>query len=86
MPGACAVARVVDVTVLPATEAPLRPAQQAAVSLEEAVMIATEQVPGRVVKAETVTEDGRAIHEVLIFQADGLVRTVRIDPQTGEVL
>jgi uncharacterized membrane protein YkoI len=57
--------------------------QRGAVSLQEAVTMATRQVPGRVARAETVTRNGRAVHEVVIIQEDGLVRTVRIDAESG---
>lgn len=97
IPAVDATARIVDsalgptavVAGAPGSRAPggrARPTQRGAVSLEEAVTIATEQVPGRVVKAETVKENGRDVHEVLIIQEGNRVRTVRVDPESGEIL
>jgi uncharacterized membrane protein YkoI len=56
------------------------------ISLQQAIQIATSRYPGRVVRAETRTENGRAVHEIRILGADNVVRTVRIDAQGGGVL
>ena len=55
------------------------------VSLQDAVSIATSRVPGRVVRAETVDRNGRRVHEVLIRNDEGVVRTVRVDAESGTV-
>ena len=61
-------------------------AQQSSLSLAQATAIATRQVQGRVVRAETVNRGGRVIHEIRILGEDGRVRTVRIDAETGQML
>jgi uncharacterized membrane protein YkoI len=60
-------------------------AQRASLSLADATAIAMRQVPGRVVRAETVSRGGRVIHEIRILGEDGRVRTVRIDAETGQM-
>ena len=56
----------------------------AAVSLQRAVEIATERYPGTVVRANTISRDGRTLHEIRIL-ANGRVRTVLVDAQTGDI-
>lgn len=58
-----------------------------AVSLQQAVSIATERRPGRVVRAVTVDSGaGRKVHEVrILLNEGGRVVTVRVDAQTGRV-
>ena len=58
-------------------------AAQAGVSLAQATELALDRYPGQVVRAETVTRGGRQEHQIRILGADGRVRTVRIDAQTG---
>ena len=72
------------VDVEPSVE--LFPAQRAGVSLAEATAIATGRYRGRVVRAETVSQGNRVVHEIRILGDDGRVRTVRIDAQTGSFL
>jgi uncharacterized membrane protein YkoI len=57
------------------------------ISLQEAVSIATQSRPGRVVRAVTVDEGGgRITHEVrILLNEGGRVVTVRVDAQTGRV-
>lgn len=57
------------------------------VSLQEAVSIATQSRPGRVVRAVTVDAGGgQSIHEVrILLNEGGRVVTVRVDAQTGRV-
>jgi hypothetical protein len=57
---------------------------QPPISLQEAIQIATSRYPGRVVRAETTTQNGRAVHEIRILGTDNRVRTVRIDAQSGD--
>ncbi len=59
---------------------------QSAVSLAQATQLAQNRFPGTVVRAETVSRGGRSIHNIRILGADGRVRTVRIDAQTGAFL
>lgn len=62
-------------------------AQRGPVSLAQARAMATQRIPGRVVRAETVTQGGgRRVHQIRILDAAGGVRTVRIDAQTGAIL
>jgi len=60
-------------------------AQRGSVSLNQAVAIAQRRHPGRVVRAETTTRNGRTVHEIRILGDDGSVVTVRIDAASGEV-
>ena len=63
---------------------PTQLVQPPRVSLQEAVSIATQGRPGRVVRAVTV-DDGRT-HEVrILLEEGGRVVTVRVDAQTGRV-
>ena len=61
-------------------------AAQSPVSLAQATELAQRRYPGRVVRAETVSRGGRRIHNIRILDADGNVRNVRIDAQTGAFL
>ncbi|HEU4616653.1 MAG TPA: PepSY domain-containing protein [Gammaproteobacteria bacterium] len=60
--------------------------QRGGVSLSQATAMAQRRYPGRVVRAETVMQGGRTVHEIRILGEDGRVRTVRIDAQTGQFL
>ncbi len=57
-----------------------------AVSLQQAIAIASERVAGRVVRADTVVREGRRVHEIRIINDDNLVRTILVDAQSGSVL
>lgn len=70
----------------PADAAGLAPAQRSRVSLQQAITIATRRIKGRVVRADTIMLNGRPVHEILIIRDDGLVRTIRVDAETGAVL
>jgi len=61
-------------------------AAQGPVSLAQATEMAQSRYPGRVARAETESRGGRRIHVIRILGADGRVRTVRIDAQTGAFL
>ncbi|MEK3934608.1 PepSY domain-containing protein [Sporosarcina sp. FSL W7-1349] len=56
------------------------------ISLEQAISIAQEQVPGNVVKAELDYDDGRLIYEIDIRTAQGLKYEVKVDANTGQVI
>lgn len=61
-------------------------AAQSGISLAQATQLALQRYPGQVVRAETVARGGRREHQIRILGADGRVRTVRIDAQTGAFL
>lgn len=56
------------------------------ISIEDAIGIAREQVPGQVVQAELEKKGGRLIYEVDIVTAQGVKYEVEIDANTGEVI
>ena len=61
--------------------------QRGPVSLAQAREMALQRFPGRVVRAETVTVGSdRTVHQIRILDAEGRVRNVRIDAQTGAFL
>lgn len=60
-----------------------RTVQRDGVSLQQAVMLASDRYEGRVVRAETRSRGGRRVHEIRILGDDGRVRIVRIDARTG---
>ena len=64
----------------------LVPSQRGGVSREQATSMALNAFPGRVVSARTVQMGDRMVHEIRILGEDGLVRTFRIDAQTGAFL
>jgi len=55
-------------------------------NLEEAIEIALERYGGQAAGADTVIRDGRRVHEIRVLGEDGSVRTVRVDPDTGEIV
>ncbi len=64
-------------------------AQRAGVTLDQAIRIASERYPGRVVRAETTTRGGRRVHEVRILmegEGNARMRIVRIDAESGRFL
>ncbi len=54
--------------------------------LEEAIEIALERFGGQATRSETVVREGQTVHEVRVLADDGIVRTVRIDPETGAII
>lgn len=54
--------------------------------LEEAIEIAVKRYGGEPAGAATVERDGRRVHEVRLLVDDTVVRTVRIDPDTGAII
>ncbi len=61
--------------------------QRGPVSLSQARQMALQRSPGRVVRAQTVTQSSnRRVHQIRILDAEGRVRDVRIDAQTGAFL
>lgn len=56
------------------------------ISIDDAMAIALERVPGEVVKVELDTENGLLIYEVDIMNMQGVKYEVEIDARTGEVI
>lgn len=56
------------------------------ISIEDAMSIATEQIPGEVVKVELDRDDGILIYEIEIINTQGIKYEVEIDAQTGRIL
>lgn len=54
--------------------------------LAKILAIANEQVPGDVIEVELETKKQALIYEIKILTGTGLVREVKIDARTGEVL
>lgn len=54
--------------------------------LEEAIEIALERYGGEAADAKTVVREGREVHEIRVLGADGSVRLVRVDPETGRII
>jgi uncharacterized membrane protein YkoI len=52
-------------------------------TLDDAISEAREDVPGRVLSAETVRETGQEVHRLRILSEDGRVRRYNMDAQTG---
>jgi uncharacterized membrane protein YkoI len=60
--------------------------QRGGISLAQAQAMAQSRYQGRVVRAVTLMQGDRVIHEIRILGDDGRVRTVLIDGQTGAFL
>lgn len=56
------------------------------ITIEEAIRIGREQVPGQVVKVELERRGQRLIYEVDIVNSQGVKYEVEIDASTGEVI
>ncbi|MFS0576304.1 PepSY domain-containing protein [Sporosarcina sp. 179-K 3D1 HS] len=56
------------------------------ISLEQAVSIALQRVPGNVVKAELDNDDGHLVYEIDIRTANGLKYEVKVDANTGQII
>ncbi|WP_447978908.1 PepSY domain-containing protein [Candidatus Nitrospira bockiana] len=61
-------------------------AESAKVPMEQAIKIATAEVPGKVVEAQLGKEDGRTVYEIDIIDASKKERTVYVDAQTGQMM
>lgn len=74
-------------TALAEAEPTVVATQSGPVSLSQARQMALQRFPGRVARAETVTAGGnRRVHQIRILDAEGRVRNVRVDAQTGAFL
>jgi hypothetical protein len=59
--------------------------QRRQLTLGEAIVIAQNRYPGRVVRAQTMQTGNGAIFEIRIIGNDGRVHTVTVDARTGAV-
>ncbi|CAM3897607.1 PepSY domain-containing protein [Lederbergia lenta] len=59
---------------------------QRRVTIQEAMDIAVERVPGQIVKVELDTKMGTLIYEVDIVTAQGVKYEVEVDVNTGGIL
>ena len=55
------------------------------VSLDQAVRMVRERSGGRVLRAETRRQNGRAVHRIRVLSDDGRVRTYVVDAETGRI-
>src|SRR5437868_745943 len=60
-----------------------RQAETSGVSLDQAVEMAQRRYRAKAVRAETVRDGDRRIHQIRLLSAEGKVWTVRIDAQSG---
>ena len=58
--------------------------QAGGMSLDEAVRMVESRYRARAVKAETVNNGGRRVHEIRLLNSDGKVWKVRVDAETGQ--
>ena len=56
------------------------------ITIDQAMAIALQRVPGQVVKAELEFEDGILIYEIYSRTAEGHKYEVKIDASTGAIL
>ena len=56
------------------------------ISMDQAMQIALQQVPGQVVQAELEVDDGMVIYEIDIRTNDGHKYEVKIDANSGNVI
>ena len=55
------------------------------ISLDEAVQRAQSRYGAKAVKAETVYNGGRRVHQIRLLSPDGKVWMVRVDAETGAI-
>jgi uncharacterized membrane protein YkoI len=60
-----------------------RQRHDARISLDQAVEMAQRQFRAKAVKAETVDNGGRRVHQIRLLSAEGKVWTVRVDAESG---
>lgn len=56
------------------------------ITIEDAISIARDQIPGEVVKAELDREHGRLVYEVEIISTQGPKYEVEVDASTGNIV
>lgn len=61
-------------------------AESAKIPMEQAIRMATGEVPGKAVEAQIGKEDGKTVYEIDIIDSSKKERTVYIDAQTGQVM
>ena len=61
-------------------------AKEAKVTIDQAIITASEKVPGTVVEAELEKKHDKIVWEVEVLGADGKVTEVHIDAATGTVI
>ncbi|WP_342346425.1 PepSY domain-containing protein [uncultured Nitrospira sp.] len=54
------------------------------VSIEEAIKVVKEKMPGTVIEAELEKEEGKIVWEVKVVTATGELKEVFVDVQTGQ--
>jgi len=68
------------------TKHKLQMAEQATVTIEQAIKTATEKVPGRVIEADLGRKHGKAVWEVEIAAAENTIMEVHVDSTAGTVI
>jgi len=61
-------------------------AEQAKITMSEAITEAVKAVPGKAVEAQIGKEEGRTVYEVDIIDMNKKERTVYVDAETGKML
>jgi uncharacterized membrane protein YkoI len=56
------------------------------ITMLEALKIATELVPGRVLEAELEDEEDMVFYEIEIVSSDGIIIEVQVDAKTGQII
>lgn len=62
----------------------LQLAQNAGVSLEQAVESVRKRTGGRILSANTQRKGGRTVHRIKVLTDDQRVRIIEVDARTGE--
>jgi uncharacterized membrane protein YkoI len=57
--------------------------EPAGVSLDQAVEMAQRRFRAKAVKAETVENGGKRVHQIRLLSAEGKVWTVKVDAESG---
>jgi uncharacterized membrane protein YkoI len=57
--------------------------EPASVSLDQAVAMAQRRYRAKAVKAETVQNGGKRVHQIRLLSTEGKVWTVRVDAESG---
>lgn len=55
------------------------------ISLDEAVQMAQSRYRAKAVRAETVNNGGRRVHQIRLLSPEGKVWMVRVDAETGSM-
>ena len=61
-------------------------AAQAKVTIDQAIKIASDKQPGRVIEAELEKEHGKAVWEVEVVTPEGKIVEVHIDADSGTII